>query len=162
MDPSVLLAAQCFATALIAGWLSIGVWDNIQFPSVNETYTAQVVSMTRMRQEFPDEYAEVAHRAVTDRWWQTMMFRAVVAAECLATVLLWLGVIGMLMALVGTRSVEAAKTVAMLGAMSFTGIWAAFLIVGNYFCYWFCHEGAQNTHYQMTLWGLGTMIFLAL
>lgn len=162
MDATILLAVQGFATFLIAAWLTIGVWDNIIFPAINETYTAQVVSMERMRDEFPDEFAPVAHRAITNRRVQQLMFRSVVVAETAATVLLWLGVIATLMALIGTAGAETAKLMTLLGAAAFTGVWASFLIVGNYFCYWFCHEGAQNTHYQMTLWGLGTMIFVAL
>ncbi|MFL2786550.1 MAG: DUF2165 family protein [Paracoccaceae bacterium] len=36
------------------------------------------------------------------------------------------------------------------------------MIAGNWFCYWFCHEGAQNTHFQMTLWGMATMVLIAI
>ena len=50
--------------------------------------------------------------------------------------------------------------IALFGATAFVAIWSGFLVVGNYFSYWFCHEGAQNTHYQMTLWGLATAILL--
>ena len=162
MDSTVLLAVQGFSTALIFAWLAIGFWDNMRYPSVNETYTAQVVQMERMREEFPDEFSLVAHRAISDRGFQRLMFRLVVLAEGLATLLLFLGVIATLMALVGTGTVGTAKTMMLIGAAAFTGVWASFLIVGNYFCYWFGHEGAQNTHYQMTLWGLGTMIFVTL
>ena len=51
--------------------------------------------------------------------------------------------------------------IALTGALLFTCVWAGFLGLGNYFCYWFCHEAGQNTHYQMTLWGMANMIFLA-
>ena len=157
-----LVAAQTLATGLIAAWLTLGVRDNLMHPSVNETYTAEVMEMTRMRDEYPEAFAPVAHRAVTSRALQLLAFRTVVAAELIATLILWAGVIGLLMALVGTGSVEGGRTVAMIGAMAFTAVWAGFLIVGNHFCYWFCHEGAQNTHYQMTLWGVGTMILLGI
>ena len=159
---TTLVAAQTLATGLIAAWLTLGVRDNLLHPSVNETYTAEVMEMTRMKAEYPDAFAPVAHRAVTNRRLQLLAFRAVVAAELIATLLLWAGVVGLLMALVGTGMVENGRSIAMIGAMAFTAVWAGFLIVGNHFCYWFCHEGAQNTHYQMTLWGLGTMIFLAM
>lgn len=56
---------------------------------------------------------------------------------------------------------DAARMLAAWGATDFTSVWAAFLIVGNYFCYWFGHEGAQNTHFPLTLWALGTVILLA-
>ena len=158
---NTLLAAQTLATSLIAAWLTLGVRDNILHPSVNETYTAEVMEMSRMRDEYPEAFAPVAHRAVTDRRVQLWAFRLVVAAEAVATLLLWAGVIGLLMALAGTGTPEGGRAVAMMGAMAFTAVWAGFLILGNHFCYWFCHEGAQNTHYQMTLWGLGTMVLLA-
>lgn len=157
----IVLLAQIGSLSFIASWLTLGVRDNILHPAVNEVYTAQVMEMTRLREEFPEEYAQVAHRAVSDRQVQRLAFRAVVAAELLATLILWAGVVALCMALVGTGTVETGKSIALLGALLFTAIWAGFLIVGNHFSYWFCHEGAQNTHYQMTLWGLGNMIFLA-
>ncbi|WP_147110532.1 DUF2165 domain-containing protein [Tateyamaria sp. syn59] len=158
----MLIAAQALSTSLLAGWLTLGVRDNILHPSVNETYTAEVLSMTRMRIDYPEAFAHVAHRAITNRRLQRMAFHLVVVAELAATLVLWAGVIGLIMGLVGTGNADTGRAVAMAGAMLFTAIWAGFLIIGNHFCYWFCHEGAQNTHYQMTLWGLGTMILLAL
>lgn len=159
---TTVLAAQALATGLIGAWLTLGVRDNILHPAVNETYTAEVMAMTRMRAEYPDEFAHVAHRAVTNRTVQKWAFRLVVAAELMAALLLWAGVIALLLAIFGTVSVETGQSVALIGAMLFTAVWAGFLIIGNHFCYWFCHDGAQNTHYQMTLWGVGTMILLAI
>ena len=63
-------------------------------------------------------------------------------------------------AMAGWVAPETARALALLGATLFTAIWIGFLVAGNYFCYWFCHEWGQNTHYQMTIWGIGTMIFL--
>ncbi|WP_299613044.1 DUF2165 domain-containing protein [uncultured Tateyamaria sp.] len=158
----MLIAAQALATGLVASWLTLGVRDNILHPSVNETYTAEVMEMTRMKADYPEAFAHVAHRAVTNRALQQLAFRAVVGAELIATLVLWAGVIGLIMALVGMAEAETGRIIAMAGTMVFTAVWAGFLIVGNHFCYWFCHEGAQNTHYQMTLWGVATMILLAL
>ncbi|MEL6464652.1 MAG: DUF2165 domain-containing protein [Pseudomonadota bacterium] len=158
----MLIAAQALATGIVAAWLTLGVRDNILHPSVNETYTAEVLEMSRMKADYPDAFAHVAHRAITDRRLQYVAFRLVVVAELVATLVLWAGAIGLVMALVGTGTSETGRSIAMAGCMLFTVIWAGFLIVGNHFCYWFCHEGAQNTHYQMTLWGVGTMILLAL
>lgn len=156
----MIIAAQALATGLIAAWLTLGVRDNILHPDVNRVYTAEVMEMTRMRTEYPDAFAQVAHRAITHPGIQRTAFRAVVLAQLLATLVLWAGVIGLIMGLVGTAAADTGRVVALAGAMMFTAIWAGFLIIGNHFCYWFCHEGAQNTHYQMTLWGLGTMILL--
>lgn len=159
---TTLLAAQALCTSLIAAWLTLGVRDNILHPSVNETYTTEVMAMLRMRDEYPDAFASVAHRAVTDRRIQQLAFRLVVAAEFLAALVLWVGVIALMMGIAGTVSAGTGRSIAMIGAMMFTAIWAGFLVVGNHFCYWFCHEGAQNTHFQMTLWGVGTLILLAM
>ncbi|WP_299295904.1 DUF2165 domain-containing protein [uncultured Tateyamaria sp.] len=158
----ILISAQALVTALIAAWLSLGVRDNILHPAVNETYTAEVMEMSRMRADFPDAFVHVAHRAITDRRLQRLAFRVVVLAELIATVVLWAGVCLLMTGLFGLTDITTGQVVALGGAMLFTAVWAGFLIVGNHFCYWFCHEGAQNTHYQMTLWGIGTMILLAL
>ena len=112
---TTLVAAQTLATGLIAAWLTLGVRDNLLHPSVNEVYTAEVMEMTRMRDEYPDAFAPVAHRAVTDRRLQLLAFRVVVAAELVATLLLWAGVVGLLMALVGTGTVAGGRSIAMIG-----------------------------------------------
>ncbi len=161
MFETVVLIAQTVSVAAIAAWLGTGVYDNIRYPKNNELYTAQVMSMERMKEEYPDEYARVAHRAIEDRGVQQLAFRVVVVAELAAFLMLVVGVVALLMALAGTGSVEIGRSLALIGAMLFTAVWAGFLIVGNYFCYWFCHEGGQNTHYQMTLWGMANIILLA-
>ncbi|WP_415921904.1 DUF2165 family protein [Tateyamaria sp. SN6-1] len=159
---TALIAAQTLATGLIAAWLTLGVRDNLLHPSVNETYTAEVMEMSRMQADYPDAFAPVAHRAVTNRRLQLLAFRTVVAVELIATLVLWAGVMALILTLMGAVAADTARILAMSGAMAFTAVWAGFLIVGNHFCYWFCHEGAQNTHYQMTLWGVGTMVLLGL
>lgn len=160
MDMTLL--AQAISLALLAAWLTTGVRDNILHPSVNETYTAQVFTMERMAAEYPDEFARVSHRAVHSRKLQKLAFGTVVVFEALATLVLWAGVILLFMSIFGSATVSTARSVALFGALMFTTIWAMFTIVGNHFSYWFCHEGAQNTHFQMTLWGLGNMILLSL
>lgn len=161
MLDQMILLAQAAMLAFAAAWLSTGVFDNMVYPRNNEAYTSLVLSMERLRDEFPDEYATVAHRAITSRDTQRLAFRLVVVAELVAAMVLWLGAGAILLAMIGTVGPDTARALGLLGALLFTSVWAAFLVVGNYFCYWFCHEGAQNTHYQMTLWGLGTMVLLA-
>ena len=161
MFETVVLIAQTVSVAAIAGWLGTGVYDNIRYPRNNELFTAQVLTFERMREDFPDEFARVAHRAIVSRSVQQLVFRIAVIAELAAFLVLAAGVVGLLMALVGTGSVETGRSIALLGATMFTAVWAGFLVIGNYFCYWFCHEGAQNTHYQMTLWGMANIILLA-
>ncbi|MFL4469842.1 DUF2165 domain-containing protein [Tateyamaria armeniaca] len=158
---TTVLAAQTLCTSLIAAWLTLGVRDNVLYPSVNETYTAEVMEMARLKAEYPEAYAPIAHRAITNRRTQQFAFRLVVTAESVAALILWIGVVALIMGLAGAASADTGRSIAMIGTMLFTAVWAGFLIVGNHFCYWFCHEGAQNTHYQMTLWGIGTLILLA-
>lgn len=157
-----ILISQLGATLLIAAWLTAGLRDNILYPTQNETFTAQVMTMARIRDEFPEAFAPVAHRAVTDRRLQLLAFRFIVLAEVVVTAVLWLGAAALVLALTGSVTPETARALALFGALGFTGLWGGFLVAGNHFCYWFGHEGAQNTHFQMTLWGMGTMILLAL
>lgn len=156
----VILLAQATLVGGIAAWLSTGVWDNIRHPSNNEAFTAEVMEMRRMRAAYPDTFARVAHRAITSRALQQTAFRLVVLAELVAAILLWIGAALLIGAVLDLSHPDTARAMALLGATLFTAVWMGFLIVGNYFCYWFCHEWAQNTHYQMTVWGMGVMIFL--
>ena len=158
---TAILFAQLVTTTALAGWLTTGVRDNLLYPSLNETYTAEVLEITRMREEYPEAYEKVAHRAIIDRRLQLWAFRLVVAAELTATVLLWIGTMALLLALPGAIDAEVARTWAVIGVVAFVCVWSSFLIVGNHFCYWFGHEGAQNTHFQLTIWGVGTLILLA-
>lgn len=162
MFDTVLLFAQIIVTGSAAGWMFTGVRDNILYPAQNETYTAQVMEMQRIRDEFPQAYEPVAHRAITDRKTQLLAFRAVVFAEAIACLLLCLGTAALILALFGAVGSDGARALAMLGASVFTAVWAGMLVVGNHFSYWFGHEGAQLTHYHMNMWGLGTIILLAL
>jgi len=156
----ITLLTQTVAVFFLTAWLTTGVYENLFFPDLNATFTTEVLDMTRMREDYPDAYARVAHRRVTNPAIQTLLFRFIVAWEVLAVTALWVGFMTMLSALFGATPIETAHSFALLGVLLFTSTWAGFLVAGNWFCYWFCHEGAQNTHYQMTLWGIGTAILL--
>lgn len=157
----ILLLCQTVCVTFLALWLTSGAWDNLRYPDVNETFTAEVMEMARLRADYPDAFAMMAHRRVTSRTLQKAAFRLVLMWELLSTFALWGSVIMLAMALLGVHEVEAALDVSMIAVLMFTTTWAMFLIVGNHFCYWFGHEGAQNTHFQMTLWGLATLIFIS-
>ena len=159
-DTAVLIA-QTVSVLFLALWLSTGVYENLRYPTLNSTFTAEVLDMKRMREDYPDAYTLVAHRRITSPAIQLFLFRLVVAWELMATLLLWAAVIALVLATFGELGDVVARMMGVLAALAFTAIWAGFLIVGNWFCYWFCHEGAQNTHFQMTLWGLATMVLLA-
>lgn len=157
---TALLISQTGLTAILAAWLFLGVRDNILYPVLNLTFTAEVMQLTRMRDAFPDHYAMVAHRRVTNAKWHRAVFRLIVWSEIVVCLVLVAAVIWMSFACIGLADAQSARTAAMIGAFGFTSIWSAFLIGGNHFAYWYCHEGAQNTHFQMSIWGVGTMIFI--
>ena len=152
--------AQTTCVFLITAWLTTGVYENLFMPQLNSTFTAQVLDMARMREEYPDAYREVAHRRVSNPRVQVALFRLIVVWEVVAVSFLWLGTLAMALALAGGVDIGTAKGLGLIGALLFTCTWAGFLIAGNWFCYWFCHYEGQNTHFQMTLWGMATMIFL--
>ncbi len=156
----MVLVAQSAAVFFLAAWLSTGFVENVLHPDLNETFTAQVLSMERMREEYPEAYMVVAHRRVENPAIQKFLFKLIVCWEGVATFALWCGVASLILAVFGVVAPQNARAIGVLGVLLFIATWAGFLIVGNWFCYWFCHEGAQNTHYQMTLWGLGTLILL--
>ncbi|MGR3637126.1 MAG: DUF2165 family protein [Shimia sp.] len=158
----MLLVAQTVSLLLPTLWLTTGVRDNILHPSVNEVFTAQVLTMERMKEDYPDEYARVAHRAIKNRAWQTGLFRLIVAAEVMTVAVMWAGAVLLAVAAIGYALPSMARDVALIGALMFTVVWSMFTVVGNHFSYWFCHEGAQNTHFQLLLWGLGNMVLLNL
>ena len=158
----MILIAQAAMVFFLAAWLTTGVFENLFLPEINSPFTAEVLAMTRMKQDYPDAYALVSYRRITNPTLQEALFRLIVVWELGATIALWVGAGALLLAILGHTGVDSARAFGLLGALMFTATWAAFLIVGNWFCYWFCHEGAQNTHYQMTLWGLGVVLLLAL
>ena len=161
MEWMITLAQTCL-TGYLAAWLLLGVRDNIFNPSMNEVFTAEVLELNRIRESYPEAYRLIEGRRLTGRSSQRAAFVFVVICETLVCLLLWVAVFWMALALFGQADLESARTAALAGALGFTTIWAGFLVVGNHFAYWFCHEWAQNTHFQLTLWGVGTMIFLTL
>ena len=157
---TIILVAQTACVFFLAAWLTTGVLDNLFHSALNSTTTAEVLDMTRMREEFPEAYEAVAHRRISDASVQKWLFAIIVVWEVVAAIALWAGVATLVMSAFGHAELATGRSVAVLGTLLFTSIWAGFLVAGNWFCYWFCHEGAQNTHYQMTLWGMATMILL--
>lgn len=160
MLDTVLLVAGCVNLAFMAAWLTIGVFENLFHPFLNETYTAQVMDMERMREEYPEAYEHVAYRRVTNRKIRRRLFSFIVGWELLAVAGLWLGVGALAGAASGIVVISTGLSLGLIGAMMFCATWAGFLIAGNYFCYWFGHEGGQNTHFQMLLWGLANCVGL--
>lgn len=162
MFESVFLLAQAAATLFLAGWMFTGVKDNWLFPDLNRAIVAMIMRIEKFEEMYPEEFTQIRHRRVENARIHRAVFALIVIWETLACIMLSLGVAALGLALCGIVSVDLARAVALLGAVQFTSVWAGFLVFGNHWIYWYCHEWGQNTHFQLVLWGLGTMIFLSL
>ena len=157
----IAILALCGVNLLgMAAWMTVGALENLFHPFLNETYTAEVMDMTRMREDYPEAYAHVAYRRLTSPRLRRWLFGVIVSFELLAMGLLWVAAAYMSLALIGGAEVGTALALGMIASGAFTAVWAGFLVAGNYFCYWFGHEGGQNTHFQMLQWGLLSAILL--
>ncbi|NRB33528.1 MAG: DUF2165 family protein [Rhodobacteraceae bacterium] len=154
-----VLAAMVLLPAL---WLTIGALENLFHPAINETFTTEVMDMARLRADYPEAYDLVAYRRVTNPALTRAAFRLVVGWEILSALALWIAVIGLFLAALGLSDPGAAMIRGLVASAMFTATWCGFLVVGNWYCYWFGHEGAQVTHFHMTLWGFAVMILLML
>lgn len=157
-----LTLAQTGLLASLTAWIFTGARDNWLFPSMNQGAIAAVVRMDGLEEEYPEDYACIAHRRITDEGRIRLLYRVIVLWETLATILLALGTLAMLLAMVGIVGTETARGLGILGALAFTLTWAGFTVGGNHFGYWYLHASTQATHFLLALWGTGTMILLAL
>lgn len=160
MLDTVLFGVAALNLGFMAAWLTVGALENLFHPFLNETYTAQVMDMERMRQEYPAAYVHVSYRRLTNPRLRRRLFAVIVAWELAATIALWIGAAALSGAALALVAPTAALVLGFAGVALFCSVWAGFLIVGNYFCYWFGHEGGQNTHFQMLLWGLANTVIL--
>ncbi|SDD42851.1 DUF2165 family protein [Ruegeria marina] len=161
MLDQILLVTCAVNLAFMAAWLTVGAIENLFHSFLNETYTAEVMDMLRMREDYPEAYAHVSYRRLTNPRLRKGLFAFIVAWELLATLVLWLGAGAAAGAALSLVAVATALSLALVGVLLFCSVWAGFLIAGNYFCYWFGHEGGQNTHFHMLLWGLGNTLLIA-
>jgi len=162
MPDALILLAQCFAVTAMAGWMLTGLWDNIAHPRINADLVDEVLTLARLRTDYPDAYERLKHRAINAPGLRRAIFGAAVTLEACAALGLLAGSLLLLLAMFGAIAPELARSVALIGTVLFSSVWAGFVIMGNYFCYWCGHEGAQNTHFQLLLCGLGTLILLIL
>lgn len=160
MLDTVILGVCALNLAFMAAWLTIGALENLFHPFLNETYTAQVMDMERMREDYPEAYVHVSYRRLTNPRLRRILFSVIVAWELTAMAVLWVGAVCMALAMLGLFAPVSAFALGLIAVALFCSVWAGFLVVGNYFCYWFGHEGGQNTHFQMLLWGMANSVLL--
>ena len=160
MEFNIFVLVQSVVVALPAAWLSVGALDNILHPQINRDDVAKVLALEALR-EWPDVRERVGYRAITNERTVRRFFNLLVIAECVVSILLWIGAISLGLAFFGLVDHDQARDLAMIGALGFTAIWASFLIGGQWFYYWYDSYG-QSTHLKAMLWGLATLIILAL
>ncbi|WP_158966114.1 DUF2165 family protein [Chachezhania sediminis] len=160
MPDFMILLAQCFAVSVLAAWMVVGVLGNLRHPSINGELVDDVLTMTSLQSGFPSAYERLKHRRIDNAGLRRLVYRAAITLECAAAIGLTLGAILLFLAMLGLAGPVAARSVAVVGAILFSSVWAGFVIIGDYFCYWCGHESAQNTHFQLLMCGLGTILFL--
>ncbi|MEM0936372.1 MAG: DUF2165 family protein [Pseudomonadota bacterium] len=149
--------------ALIAGlgtWMAVAVADNWRHPKLNEEAVATVVRFDLMAQQYPEDFASVAHRRIEDRRMIGLMFRAMRLAETVAALLLFLAAALLIGAAFDMVDGSVATVTGVIAAAYFSCIWAGFVVGGNYFCYWYCHQWAQSNHYMVMYWGFFVLLVL--
>jgi len=132
MTELVLAAVQCGLVALLAAWLTPGLIDNMCHPTANRDEVERVLRMESLA-TWPEVEAEVGHRRITDRRAVRLCFGAIVVAEAVATLLLWLGAAALLGRLLGLVGADAALALGLAASFAFTAVWAGFLIGGQWF-----------------------------
>ncbi|MEM8630262.1 MAG: DUF2165 family protein [Pseudomonadota bacterium] len=162
MSETIFLLAQTGLTAALAAWMFTGARDNILYPAMNENIVRMLMQFDLIAEEYPEDFAKVAHRRVENPRLIRIAFIGIVISETIATLVLAVGTIALLGALFGTTEPDTAQAIALLGAFLFTMNWAGFLVGGNHYAIWYCHQGSQHTHFALVIWGTLSMIFLAL
>ena len=157
---SVELAGQTLLVALLAGWLVLGLVENLRAPGVNRDTVADVMSMEQMREAWPEIYARLSRNRVTDPRVHRLVFGGIVVAEAVVSAVLVAAVLALAGAVLGLVGAGAARALGAAASLGFTAIWGGFLVGGQWFGYWVAHDGAQKTHFLLTLWGIATFIAL--
>ncbi|MBI1416803.1 MAG: DUF2165 family protein [Limimaricola sp.] len=149
--------------ALVSGpavWMTVAVADNWRHPKLNEDAVAVVVRFDLMQEQYPDEFRMVSHRQITSPARIRLLFRAMRLAETLSALGLMISAVLLVLAAAGVVSGNVATGTAVLNATFFSMIWAGFVIGGNYFAYWYCHQWAQSNHFMLMYWGFFVLITL--
>lgn len=157
---SLFLIVDALLVAGLGVWMLVAVADNWRHAKLNEDAVAMVLRFDLMAQEYPDEFATLAHRRIEDPRVIGRLFRAMRFAETVAAGALLISALLLLGAAVGLAAAPVAQAIAIMAAAFFCSIWAGFVIGGNYFAYWYCHQWAQSNHFMVLFWGLFILLIL--
>tara|TARA_R110002020_G_scaffold120200_5_gene274041 strand:- start:1195 stop:1680 length:486 start_codon:yes stop_codon:yes gene_type:complete len=160
--PSLLIWVQLFMVTMPTLWLVLGALENIRAPAANGTMVADVLAMRGMRDEFPDLYAALGRNRIESPRLHRGLFAAIVICESLVALVMLAGTAALLLAALGVLDLDLARILASIGMLGFTLIWSAFLVGGQWVHYWAGFEGAQHTHFLLTLWGSVVLCLLLL
>ena len=157
---SLLLLVDAALLAGLSVWMSVAVADNWRHPKLNEEAVAMVLRFDLMAEQYPDDYKMLAHRRIEDRRTIRFLFQSMRLAETIAAALLVLATVSLLAAAVGLLTPLFSHGFAILSTTYFVCIWMGFVIGGNYFAYWYCHQWAQSNHFMVMYWGLFVLLIL--
>ena len=157
---AILLLVEAALVAGLGTWMAVAVADNWRHPKLNEEAVATVVRFDLMAEQYPEDFQPLAHRRIEDPVVIRRLFHAIRAAETAAAVALFLSAILLVLAAGGAASTLLATGAAILSATFFTLIWGGFVIGGNYFAYWYCHQWAQSNHFMLMYWGFFVLLVL--
>lgn len=155
------LFAQAGVIAFQAGWLSVAVFDNWRHADLNERSFAEVLRMDLVASGDPETYKQIAGRRIESPETEKRLFRLLVVAETIVAGLLWLSALALLLAAVGLLGDGFARSLATLAVLGFVAIWGSLLIGGMWFFERIGMGAAMGGHYVLSIWGVATLIFLA-
>ena len=156
----VLLLVEAALVAGLGTWMAVAVADNWRHPRLNEEAVGTVVRLDLMARDYPEDFALIAHRRIDAPRTIRRLFQAIRLAETAAAAMLFGSVLLLVLAAGGIVPAASATAAAIVSAAFFTLIWAGFLIGGNYFAYWYCHQWAQSNHFMLLYWGFFVLIVL--
>lgn len=157
---TILLFVDAALVAGLAVWMSVAVADNWRHPKLNEEAVAMVMRFDLMAEQYPEDFATIAHRRIENPQTIGILFKVMRLAETLAALFLVVGTLSLLGAALGLYAPTVARGVAIVSTAFFICIWAGFVIGGNYFAYWYCHQWAQSNHFMVMYWGLFVLLIL--
>jgi len=157
---TVMLLVEAALVAALGTWMAVAVYDNWRHAKLNLEAVAMVMRFDIMERDYPEDYKIVAHRKVTNDRLISVSFQVIRLAETLAAIVLLVAAFGLLGAAFGTFGAEAATIFAIVACAFFTLIWAGFIIGGNYFHYYYCHQWGQSNHFMFMYWGFFVLLIL--
>ena len=157
---TILFLLEAAMVAGLGTWMSVAVTDNWLHPKLNEDAVAMVVRIDLMSEQYPDDFRHIAHRRIDSPGTIRLLFRAMRLAETVAALGLLISAGLLVLAAFGVAPGMVATGAAVLSTAFFTLIWNGFIIGGNYFHYYFCHQWGQSNHFMFMYWGFFVLVVL--